>query len=298
MLPDGFWQPLVFDVPHSGREYPGDFASALPEAKLRYGEDAYVDELLADAPALGVPVLAARFPRTYIDPNRSPDDLDPDLLSEPWPGADIPLQAWAAVGVQSLQPSVKSRRGIGLIWEEFAAGGVLYDRRLAPAEVFRRIQNCYRPYHAALDTWLQQSRSRFPCVWHVNWHSMKSRGNRNTPDTPGTLRPHVVLGDLHGNACAPEFTAFVREVLTDLGYDVSVNDPYAGAWILQRCAAPAAGIHSLQIEIRRDLYMDETTLECHEGFPQLREDLSRLIARMREFAAGKLDGKASEPVTA
>ena len=291
MLPEGPWQPLVFDVPHSGREYPGDFGSILPEAKLRYGEDAYVDELITDAPALGIPVLAARFPRTYLDPNRSPDDLDPDLLSEPWPGADVTLDEWAEMGVQSLQPSIKSRRGIGLIWEEFAAGGVLYDRRLAPVEVFRRIQNCHLPYHATLDEWFQRLRSDFSSIWHVNWHSMKSRGNQHTPDKPGTLRPDIVLGDLHGTACAPEFTGLVREVLTDLGYDVSVNDPYAGAWILQHCSAPEQGIHSLQIEIRRDLYMDETTLECHEGFARLQKDLSRLMVQMKEFADEQLNRK-------
>jgi N-formylglutamate amidohydrolase len=100
-----------------------------------------------------------------------------------------------------------------------------------------------------------------------------------------------VLGDLHGTACAPEFTGLVREVLTDLGYDVSVNDPYAGAWILQRCSAPEQGIHSLQIEIRRDLYMDETTLECHEGFARLQKDLSRLMVQMKEFADEQLNRK-------
>jgi len=298
MLPEGAWQPLVFDVPHCGREYPGDFGSALPEAKLRYGEDAYVDELIARAPVLGIPVLAARFPRTYIDPNRAPEDIDPALLSEAWPGADLSLDEWAEVGVGSLQPSIKSQRGIGLIWQEFAAGGMLYDRKLAPAEVFRRIQTCYRPYHDTLAAWLRLLKSSFPNVWHVNWHSMKSRGNKHTPDKPGTLRPDIVLGDLHGTACASEFTAMVRETLTDSGYDVSVNDPYAGAWILQHHSDPAHGIHSLQIEIRRDLYMDEATLECHEGFAHLQRDLNGLMGKMQEFAAERLDGNTSEQVIA
>lgn len=288
MLPEGTLQPLVFDVPHSGREFPGDFGSILSEDKLRHGEDAYVDELIMGASKLGIPLLAARFPRTYLDPNRNPEDIDPDLLSETWPGAEITLDEWAEVGVRSLQPSVKSRLGIGLIWKEFAGGGLLYDRRLTPAEVYQRIQNCHQPYHSVLDTWLQQARSRLPFVWHVNWHSMKSLGNSHTPDPPGTLRPDFVLGDLFGKACAPEFTDFVRKVLTDFGYNVSVNDPYAGAWILQRCSAPKQGIHSLQIEIRRDLYMDETTLETHEGFSHLREDMQQLIARMLEFSGKKL----------
>jgi N-formylglutamate deformylase len=103
-----------------------------------------------------------------------------------------------------------------------------------------------------------------------------------------------VLGDLHGTACAPEFTGLVREVLTDLGYDVSVNDPYAGAWILQRCSAPEQGIHSLQIEIRRDLYMHEASLECHKGFSRLQKDLFRLMVQMKEFADKQLNGKTSE----
>ena len=287
MLPKSSWIPIVFDAPHCGREYPKDFRSILPFDKLRQGEDAYIDELISDAPELGIPVLAACFPRTYLDPNRSPEDIDPELLKDTWPSIEGSLQEWAEVGVSSLKPSIKSRRGIGLIWKDFEAGGVLYDRKLPSAEILQRIRDCYLPYHKTLDKWLNQLRSTYSNVWHINWHSMKSLGNKNTPDKPGTLRPDMVLGDLHGKSCKPEFTEVVLEGLTDLGYQVSVNDPYAGAWILERCSDPLKGIHCLQIEIRRDLYMDEISLECHEGFSKLRKDFINLFRVIKEFIESK-----------
>jgi N-formylglutamate amidohydrolase len=294
IIPEGTWLPLVFDVPHCGREHPSDFGSVLPEATLRYGEDAYIDELLADAPKLEIPILAARFPRTYIDPNRAPEDINPELLSEAWPGTGIGLEQWAEVGVHSLQPSIKSVRGIGLIWQEFAPGGKLYDRQLAPEEVIRRLQKCYHPYHQTLASWLRSLRATFNSVWHVNWHSMKSRGNKHTPDKPGNLRPHIVIGDLYGTACEPEFTELVQETLKGLGYDTSLNDPYAGAWVLKHHSSPEQGIHSLQIEIRRDLYMDENTLECHEGFNRLQNDLNDLMKAMRKYVNHQLKRKTKK----
>jgi N-formylglutamate amidohydrolase len=268
--PAGEPAPLVYDSPHSGRDYPDDFGSALPEAVLRRAEDAYVDELIADAPALGVATLCALFPRAYIDPNRTEDAVDPALLAEPWP--------------RPLAPGDKTRLGIGLIRRVVAPGLPIYDRKLATAEVERRIARYHRPYLAALDRLVHMTRARCGRVWHLHWHSMKARGNASTPDGSGSRRADFVLGDLHGTACAPELTAAVEAFLTARGHRVAINRPYAGAAIPRRLADPAGGIHCLQIEINRALYLDEGTVERSAAFAGLRATIRALTRHLAALA--------------
>lgn len=173
--PSGAARPLLFDLPHSGRDYPADFGSALPPEILRRGEDAYVDELLADAPGHGVTVLKALFPRCYIDTNRDEDDVDPELVSDALP--------------EAFRPSDKSLRGIGLIRRDVVPEHRIYDRLLSHAEVKGRIERYHRPYHEALSKQLDLLRGMFGAVCHVDWHSMKSARNANTPDGPGVDQP-------------------------------------------------------------------------------------------------------------
>jgi N-formylglutamate deformylase len=264
-------RPVLFDLPHSGRDYPADFGSRLPLEVLRRGEDAYVDELLADAPGHGITVLRALFPRCYVDPNRDEDDVDPALV------ADAPPDTF--------RPSDKSLRGIGLIRREVTPEYRIYDRLLGHAEVTGRIERYHRPYHAALSKQLELLHGMFGAVCHVDWHSMKSVGNANTPDGPGARRPDLVIGDLHGGACSPALTDLVEQTLRGLGYTVSVNDPYAGGGVLRRHADPAAGIHSLQIEINRALYLDEIKVEPTDGFEGLRSDLANLSAVLAKIVS-------------
>jgi N-formylglutamate deformylase len=150
--------PLVLDSPHSGSEFPADFGAAVPEADLRTLEDSFVDLLWQPAAARGIPLLAARFPRTYLDVNRHPDDIDPDLLDAPWPGP--------------LQPSGKAALGKALVWRLLDDGRPIYARRLSVAELRGRIERCHRPYHAALRALLDATYRHFGVVLHLNCHSM------------------------------------------------------------------------------------------------------------------------------
>lgn len=261
--------PVVFDSPHSGTVYPPDFRPAVPLQLLRGGEDRFVDELVADAPRHGAVLIEARFARTYIDPNRTLVDLDTDLLDAPWPGP--------------VSPSEHTERGVGLIFRAIGDEVAIYDRRLSVAEVQRRIDLCWRPYHEALDAALEEAYRRWVAVWHVNCHSMTAIGNALSPD-PGRKRPDFVLGDRDGTSCEPAFTAFVGETLEEMGYSVAVNDPYQGAELVLRHGRPAQRRHSLQIEINRGLYMDPDTLERTTGFPALRASLDRLAARICDYA--------------
>jgi N-formylglutamate deformylase len=258
--------PVVLDSPHSGRDYPDDFGHAAPLELLRRAEDAFVDELFADAPAEGAALLAALFPRSYIDPNRHEADIDETLLVEPWP--------------DGARPSRRSERGLGLLRRLLSPHLPIYDRQLAIAEVQVRLDDFYRPYHAALCSLLDATHARFGAVWHLNCHSMKAMSRGRNP----RARPDFVLGDLDGSACGREFTHFVRDRLAGMGYSVRLNHPFKGAELIARYSDPAAGRHSLQIEVNRGLYLDEARLAKTAAFDRLRGDLRSLVAAVVEFA--------------
>ena len=203
--------PLVYDSPHSGRYYPEDFRFKPALALLRQGEDAYGDELIANAADSGVTVLIAYYPRVYVDPNRDHDDIAEALLAEPWP--------------DPVRPSAKSRRGLGLLRRYIVPGVEVHAEKLTVAEVRHRIDNIYWPYHRALRAELDRTKARFGFAWHINWHSMKSVGNRMAPDD-GKQRADFVIGDLDGKSAAPELVETIVEALRALGYRVARNDPY------------------------------------------------------------------------
>ena len=265
--------PLVFDSPHSGRDYPPDFDHRIDRQILRQAEDSHVEALFAGVVLLGAPLLHALFPRSYIDPNRALEDLDGGMIDGPWPGTTL--------------PGDKTRRGVGLIWRRLRGLGEIYDRRLTVAEVQHRIETCWHPYHAALKELLDTAHGRFGRVWHLNCHSMPAMGDETTPDGPAA-RADFVLGDRDGSSCDPGFTRFVAAALTDLGYEVKLNEPFKGVELVRRYADPAAGRHSLQIEINRRLYMDEVGLARGPGFGRLRADLDSLTAALARYAKAAL----------
>lgn len=273
-LPEGPGIPLMMDSPHSGREYPEDFRSLVPVADLRRVEDSYVDRLIDAAPEAGATLLCARFPRSYIDPNRAVCDLDASLLKGRWPGP--------------LNPTEKSRLGHGLVWRTFPPDRPLYADRLSVAAVQHRIETYWRPYHAALEGEMTRLHSRFGAVWHLNCHSMPSTSSPYMPGRGGR-RADFVLGDRDGESCERDFTHFVRDRLEAMGYGVRLNDPYRGAELVRAYAAPRHGRHSLQIEINRALYMDERSLEPGAGFDALKRTLTRLVEDIAAYTRHRTD---------
>jgi N-formylglutamate deformylase len=263
---------LVFDSPHSGRFYPADWRTKAAGVALRRGEDAYVDELLGDAVAHAVVVLLANYPRCYIDVNREVRDLDAGLLAEPWP--------------EPLEPSEKTRLGLGLIRRYVTPGVEVNEAPLAVADVMGRIERIYRPYHQTLRELLEGVRDRQGVVWHVNWHSMKSAGNAMTPDGPGAARPDVVVSDRDGATAAPALTEAVVETLRARGYRVAVNQPYRGGTIVASYGRPGKGIHSVQVELNRALYLDEARVAKTSRFAEVRDDVTALAARLEHELAG------------
>ena len=255
--------PLVLDSPHSGTRIPADFGAALADSDLREGEDCYIDALYLPAAERGIPLLAAQFPRTYLDPNRHAGDIDPDLLDAPWPDA--------------LVPSGKARIGKALVWRTLDDGRPIYNRKLGVDELRQRIARFHAPYHAALRGLLEAAHARHGQVFHINCHSMNAVSSTMGEGGAGQRRADVVLGDRDGSTCAPAFTAFVRNHLAALGYEVKVNDPFKGVELVRAFADPATGFHSLQLEVNKRLYMDEATLQKHGGFLRLQADLMGLL---------------------
>ena len=257
--------PFIWCSPHSGRHYPKAFLDAvrLSPIALRKSEDCYVDELITAVPSLGAPVLAALFPRAYLDVNREPYELDPELFAEPLPDYANTLSA-RVVG------------GLGTIARIVADGEEIYARPLTLASAFARIDLLYKPYHAALADLIDQTHRQFGYAILIDCHSMPSSLMTHNSGA----RPDFVLGDRFGAACHPRLSAYVKDTLTRLGYETHMNRPYAGGFITEHYGRPLRGIHALQMEINRGLYLDELKLEKTSGFTRLQRDLATLAQRL------------------
>lgn len=261
--------PLVCDSPHSGVIYPADFDVQVPISILRSGEDTFVDELWSSIPDVGGTLLAASFPRTYIDANRDVSDIDPDMLAEPWPGV--------------VAPSAKSSQlGHGLLWR-VVRDHPIYDRKLWVAEVENRIGSYYQPYHDALREQIELAVKNFGSVWHLNLHSMPSDSYEMLGIVSDTPLADFVLGDRDGTTCDPTLPGIIEDFLRAAGYTVARNDPFKGVAVIERVGQPQEHRHSLQIEINRRLYMNETTYEKNEGFDSLKSTLDDLSLHIAQF---------------
>jgi N-formylglutamate amidohydrolase len=269
--PRGAPAPLVLDSPHSGEDYPDAFACAVPRPLLRQAEDTHVARLWRGALAHGATLVEAHFPRAFIDPNRSLEDIDPALFApgESWPGP--------------VKLTRKTEQGIGLVWRLARGGAPMYARALSVAEVEHRIATCWRPYHEALARALDERHAAFGAVWHLDCHSMPAVGDALSDD-PGRERADVVLGDRDGTTCEPSFTALVARLFAERGYSVAVNDPYKGVELVRLHGRPAEGRHSLQVELKRTLYMDESTLAPVAGYARLERDLADIARALAEHA--------------
>lgn len=254
--------PFVFSSPHSGRIYPQSFLalSRLNPLALRKSEDAYVDELFKPVASHGAPLITARFPRAYLDLNREPFELDPELVDEP-----LPDYANAR--------SVRVVGGLGTIARVVADGEEIYRSTLPLAAVLDRVTQLYFPFHAALDALVNETCDEFGYAVLVDCHSMPSASMLagNGP------RPDIVLGDRFGSACDPRIVRAIRDALVNRGYAVEMNRPYAGGYITEHHGRPARGINALQIEINRGLYLDERTLALTASYREVARDLEAVM---------------------
>jgi len=271
--------PLVLASPHSGTEYPADFlaASRLDPVALRRSEDSFVDELFGAGPRLGAPLLSARFPRAYVDVNREAYELDPSMFADALPKF-----------VNAGSPRV--RMGLGTIARIVASGEEIYANKLRFAEAQRRIERLYRPYHRALRGLVEETEALFGGCLLIDCHSMPS-GTDSACERSGA---DIVLGDCHGVSCAPRFVEAARRLLTERGFAVAINSPYAGGFTTGHYGRPSVRRHALQIEVNRGLYMNERDYQRKPNFTRLVQDLAELVDRLGRVARECLGGQLEE----
>ena len=263
-LPERARGPFVFASPHSGAGVPDDMGAAagLAAVSLRSAEDVAVDRLVASGPGRGAPLIAGRFSRSYVDLNRSPDELDPALID----------------GVAAGEVSAKTAAGFGVIARRAGDGAALYDRRLGLAEAQARLALAHAPYHAAIGELMARAREMHGRAVLVDWHSMPSRAVRGA--VRGAAGPDVILGDRHGTACEAGLTRRLRGLFEAAGWRVGLNLPYAGGYTTQTWGRPDEGYHAIQIELNRALYLDERTLLPGPGHDRCRAVLERVITSL------------------
>ena len=268
--------PLVLASPHSGTDYPAEFVarSRLSALDLRRSEDSFVDELFGAAPALGVPLLRAKFPRAFVDPNREPFELDPEMFEDALPD-------------YANTRSSRVAAGLGTIARMVTSGREIYAHRLRFAEARERIDTCYRPYHDALRGLVEETRGRFGHCVLIDCHSMPSVGGPMDPDA-GHGRAHFVLGDGSGTSCEGAITDTVEAVLSRHGHRVVRNKPFAGGYTTRHYGRPAEGVHALQIEINRALYMDENRIARLADLPRIAARMTEVVSALNGIARADL----------
>jgi N-formylglutamate amidohydrolase len=268
---------MVVASPHSGTHYPAEFlaASRLDPVALRRSEDSFIDEIFSAAPGLGAPLLRATFPRAYVDPNREPYELDPAMFADTLPGY-----------VNTRSPRVAA--GLGTIARVVATGREIYRDKLRAADALDRIHAVYQPYHGALRRLIAETRGNFGCCVLVDAHSMPSVGGPMDADA-GRARVDMILGDVHGASCAGVVTDTAERALRGMGYAVTRNNPYSGGFTTQNYGRPRRGVHALQIEINRGLYMDEETIARKaDAVARLKRDMRAVLAALGAIGRAQL----------
>jgi N-formylglutamate deformylase len=253
--------PIIFNSPHSGTVYPHEFlmASRIDMATLRKSEDAFMDELIADLSNRGFGVVRVNFPRSYVDVNREPYELDPRMFTGRLPSF-------------ANTRSMRVAGGLGTIPRVVGDGQDIYADRLSIEDALQRIESLYKPYHRALRRLIAKVHQDFGTAMLIDCHSMPSVGiAREEP-----RRPDVVIGDRYGTSCSAVLADVVQETMQACGYSVGRNKPYAGGFITEHYGNPGSGLHAIQIELNRAIYMDERKRERTERFEQVAVDLAAL----------------------
>jgi N-formylglutamate deformylase len=265
--------PIIFNSPHSGSVYPFEFlaASRIDVVALRRSEDSFMDELIAGLSDRGFPVVRVHFPRSYVDVNREPYELDPRMFTGRLPSF-------------ANTRSMRVAGGLGTIPRVVGDGQEIYRERISVDDALSRIETLYKPYHRALRRLINKAHQTFGTVIVVDCHSMPSIGiSREEP-----RRPDVVIGDRYGTSCASALAEVVGDTFSALGYSLGRNKPYAGGFITEHYGNPASGLHAIQIELNRAIYMDERRRERTERFDQIAADFAVLAEALAQIPLSDL----------
>ncbi|MBY4893909.1 N-formylglutamate amidohydrolase [Rhodobacteraceae bacterium N5(2021)] len=264
---------VVVASPHSGRYYAPSFlaASVLDERVIRSSEDAFMDRLVMAAPSLGAPLLAAEWPRAYLDLNRGADELDPSVIEGVARGAQTP----------------RINSGLGVVPRVVANGRAIYRGKLTRAEADARIEQIWRPYHAELARLMDVAKADFGQAVLLDFHSMPHEA-LDVVARPGAARPQIVLGDRFGASADSEVVDVLEQGFLDAGLIVSRNAPFAGAYVTHRYGRPSKGHHAIQVEIDRRLYMNERMIRPNANFDAMKQIVTQVLSRVIGALPGRV----------
>ncbi len=256
---------IVIASPHSGRNYLSSVKeqSILDPITLRSSEDAFVDELMDFAPALGIPLICSEIPRAFVDLNRGRDELDPAIIE----------------GIKSNRQNPRVTSGLGVIPRVVANGKEIYSGKLSKEAAIERLENFWDPYHSKLAELLDRARQQFGYSILIDTHSMPHEAILNASSSFRTSQ--IVLGDRYGATCAPEIINDLIKLISKNGLRASRNIPFSGAYIVQKYGSPGLNRHAIQLEIDRSIYMDERKIQKLEKFHKLKNKLQNI---MRDFS--------------
>ncbi|KIZ42988.1 MULTISPECIES: N-formylglutamate amidohydrolase [Rhodopseudomonas] len=271
--PANWRAPIIFNSPHSGSVYPHAFldASRIDIEALRRSEDSFVDELIDGLAARGFPVARVHFPRCYVDVNREPYELDPRMFFGRLPSF-------------ANTRSMRVAGGLGTIPRVVGDGQEIYRERIGIDEALGRIEALYKPYHRALRRLINKAHQNFGSVIVVDCHSMPSVGIAR--DEP--MRPDIVIGDRYGTSCNALIPDVIEEAFAARGYSVGRNKPYAGGFITEHYGNPANGVHTVQVELNRAIYMDERLRQRSARFADVAADFTLLADALATIPLGDL----------
>ena len=263
--PEALLSGIVIASPHSGRNYLSSVKeqSILDPITLRSSEDAFVDELMDFAPALGIPLICSEIPRAFVDLNRARDELDPAIIE----------------GIKPNRQNPRVISGLGVIPRVVANGKEIYSEKLSKEAAIERLENFWDPYHSKLAELLDRARQQFGYSILIDTHSMPHEAILNASSSFRTSQ--IVLGDRYGATCAPEIINDLIKLISKNGLRASRNIPFSGAYIVQKYGSPGLNRHAIQLEIDRSIYMDERKIQKLEKFHKLKNKLQNI---MRDFS--------------
>lgn len=264
--------PVIFNSPHSGRQYSKVFLtqSGLSFDKIRLSEDFYVDTLLRPVTDCGSVLLEACFPRAFVDVNRAATELDQELIKN----------------IKKVTKTIKTSVGLGVIPRVVGSGLEIYQKKISLKEAEARLKNYYFPYHQKLKQVIAQSHSSFGVAILFDFHSMP-HSCINRPKIKDSLRPQVVLGDCFGTSCDAILSKKVFDIFSNEGFQVEMNNPFSGGFITKNYGKPKENVHAIQVEIDRKLYMNETDCTLHVGYLDLKKKIQNIIFELSRIMSSK-----------